>query len=60
MGTEEDRSEIAGRLRTEKQGWRRERLIALKMGFCPGNSVEASAPTVQRWFAAYRKGGLEA
>jgi len=39
-------------------------LIALKMGFCPDNSLGQiaevtgrSIPTIQRWFDQYRQGG---
>lgn len=67
MGTEEDRSRVRELLKSEKQGWKRDRLIALKMGFSPENSLEAiadtiggSAATVQRWFRLYREDGLEA
>ncbi len=67
MGNDEDHSRISELLKSEKQGWKRDRLIALKMGFSPGNSVKAiaatigsSVPTVQRWFDRYRERGLEA
>lgn len=56
MGTEEDRSRVRELLNSEKEGWKRDRLIALKMGFSPDNSLEAiadtigsSVATVQRW-----------
>lgn len=57
MGTEEDRSRVRELLKSEKLGWNRDRLIALKMRFSPENSLEAiaetvgsSVSTVQRWF----------
>lgn len=67
MGTEEDRSRVRELLKSEKLGWKRDRLIALKMGFSPENSLEAiaetigsSVSTVLRWFGQYRDQGLEA
>ncbi len=52
---------------SERSGWRKERLIALKMGFCPDNSLGQiaevtgrSIPTIQRWFDQYRQEGLGA
>ena len=51
----------------EKLGWQKERLIALKMGFNPDNSLEQiseavgrSIPSIQRWFDKYRSEGLDA
>jgi hypothetical protein len=53
--------------KTEKEGWRVERLIALKMGFSPENTLAAISEviggdvmTIQRWFKTCRKTGLEA
>lgn len=67
MGTDEDRRRIVKLLRNEAVGWRKERLIALKMGFCAEHTVAEisavvgrSVPTVQRWFDRYRRDGLEA
>ena len=67
MGTEEDRRRVDDLLKTEKEGWKRDRLIALKMGFSPDNSLEAiasmiggSKATLQRWFDTYRSEGLDA
>lgn len=66
MGTDEDRQKVAGFLKTEKEGWRVERLIALKMGFSAENTlaeisevIGRDVMTIQRWFNTYRKEGLE-
>lgn len=67
MGTEEDRVKIKKRLKKRCEGWEQERLIALKMGFEPQNSLDAIGEvvgrhriTIQRWFDCYRKEGLQA
>ena len=67
MGTQEDRHEVRDRLKREQVGWRKERLIALKLGFSPENKLEAIADvvgrdraTVQRWFHRFGQGGFEA
>ena len=67
MGTDEDRERVKSLLRKEKSGWRKERLIALKMGFNPQNTLEQisesigrSVPSIQRWFSTYRKEGIDA
>lgn len=66
MGTDEDRQRVRQQLKVEKEGWRKERLIALSMGFSSENTLDEisaaigrSVPTIQRWFSSYRKGGLE-
>ena len=67
LGTDEDRRRVAQMVLSEKLGWRKERLIALKMGFSADNTVAQisevtgrSVPTIQRWFTTYRDRGLEA
>ena len=67
MGTDEDRQRVRQQLKVEKEGWRKERLIALSMGFSSENTLDEisaaisrSVPTIQRWFSSYRKGGLDA
>ena len=66
MGTEKDRNRVRELLVKERIGWRKERLIALKMGFHADNTLERiaditgrSVPTVQRWFDRYRREGIE-
>ena len=65
MGTDEDRQRVQQLLTEEKEGWRKERLIALKMGFGTENTLDEisevtgrSVPTIQRWFSFYRQGGI--
>ena len=55
------------RLKMEPAGWRRERLLAIKMGLEGEQTLEQIAAgvgharsTVQEWFALYRAGGIEA
>ena len=67
LGTQSDGERIKKLLKAQQACWLRERLIALKMGFHAENSTEfiaestgRSKATLQRWFASYRKGGLEA
>lgn len=67
MGTDSDRRRVQALLKTETEGWRMQRLIALKLGFDSGKSdaeiVEAvgrSKATLHRWFAHYREGGVDA
>lgn len=66
MGTDKDRERVRSLLKSERSGWRKERLIALKLGFSEENTLEQisqivgrSTATVQRWFAQYRRGGLD-
>lgn len=65
MGTDEDRQQVSGLLKTKKEGWRLERLVALKMGFSPENmlagiseAIGRDIMTIQRWFKTYREEGL--
>ena len=58
---------VARLLRSEPAGPRRERLLAVQLGFDAANDLEhvASAvgrarSTIQKWFDAYRLGGVEA
>lgn len=67
LGTQEDLDEVKRLLREETESWRKDRLIALKLGFSSNNkaaeiaeTVGSSRSSVQRWFAAHRDGGLEA
>ncbi|MGE9296683.1 MAG: IS630 family transposase [Puniceicoccales bacterium] len=53
-------------MKTETQGWRMQRLFALNLGFDSRQrdediveAVGCSRATLHRWFAAYRKGGLD-
>ena len=66
MGTEEDRKRIKQLLNKETVGWRKERLVALNMGFEPDHSIAQigsvlgrGPATIQRWFDKYRAEGLE-
>ena len=67
MGTDKDRRRVQALLKRERQGWRMQRLIALKLGFDSSRSdaqivaaVGRSKATLHRWFALYRQGGLDA
>ena len=67
MGTDEDRERIKKLLNKEAVGWRKERLVALKMGFQPHHSIDEigaivgrGKATIQRWFDKYRAAGLGA
>ncbi|MGE9294906.1 MAG: transposase [Puniceicoccales bacterium] len=40
MGTDTDRERVKELLKIERSGWRKERLIALKLGFSEDNSLE--------------------
>lgn len=58
---------VAKLLRSEPSGPRRERLLAVQLGFDSANDLDQVAAavgrarsTVQLWFDAYRKGGVEA
>lgn len=66
MGTQEDRARVKQLLKKRLEDWQRERLIALKMGFESQNSlnrisevINRNPMTIQRWFARYRKEGLD-
>jgi len=66
LGSEEERERVKDLLLKETEGWRKERLIVLKMGFSRFNTLEKiadatgrSVPTLQRWFSRYRKEGLD-
>lgn len=67
MGTDKDRERVKSMLKGNCSGWRKERLIALKLGFSEANTLEQIAEvvgkgtaTVQRWFDQYRQEGLDA
>ena len=67
MGTDEDRERIKTLLNKESVGWRKERLVALKMGFQPHHTIDdigavvgRGKATIQRWFDKYRAEGLGA
>jgi len=54
-------------LRAEPAGWRRERLLAVQLGFEAAYDLDQIAAavgrarsTIQTWFEAYRQGGVEA
>jgi hypothetical protein len=58
---------VAQMLRTEPAGPRRERLLAVQLGFDSANDLDQVAvavgrarSTVQLWFEAHRRGGVEA
>lgn len=66
FGDAADLRKIKILLKENHPGWKRTRLIALKMGFNPENSyayigenVGVSEASVKRWLTAYRQGGLE-
>jgi len=57
---------VLARLKKEPAGWRRERLLAIKLGLEGKLNLEEIAgqlgrarSAIQRWFDAYRKGGIE-
>ena len=67
LGEEADRLRIKALLKENNPGWKQARLTALKMGFLGETSLEfisesigVSASTVSRWFATFRRDGLEA
>ena len=58
--------EVRRRLKKEPPGWRRERLVAVRLGLEGGQSLEQiaaavshSRSTIQEWFARFREGGVE-
>ena len=62
-----DAPRVALLLRSEPPGPRRERLLAVQLGFDSANdldrvaaSVGRARSTIQQWFDAYRRGGVEA
>lgn len=64
---DKERERVKVLLLKETEGWRKERLIALKMGMSSFNSLDMiadvtgrSISTIQRWFKLYRREGLEA
>lgn len=66
IGSSEERRAIRELLKTESEGWKKERLIALKLGMNPNrtldeisNTVGRGTATVQRWFSIYRESGLD-
>jgi transposase len=67
LGEPADRQKVKALLKENHPGWKQTRLTALKMGFNQENtnafiaeSLGVSEPSVKRWFAAFRKGGIEA
>ena len=57
---------VFARVKTETVGWKRERLLAVKLGLEGEHNLEEIAhnlgrarSAIQRWFDAYRKGGIE-
>jgi transposase len=67
LGEPADRQKVKALLKKNNPGWMQTRLSALKMGFNTENSIEfiseslgVSDSSVKRWFATYRRGGLEA
>lgn len=67
LGTPEDRHHVRKLLKGADEGWRKERLIALKLGFSSENTLEDIAEvvcrdraTVQRWFRQFKQGGFNA
>ncbi len=67
LGEEANRQQIKALLKENNPGWKQTRLTALKMGFNTFNSLEfiaeslgVSESTIKRWFAAFRKGGIQA
>lgn len=66
LGEPADRERVKILLKENNPGWKQCRLTALKMGFNSANeteliaeSVGVSVATVCRWFAVYRKDGLD-
>ena len=67
LGEEADRLQIKALLKENNPGWKQTRLTALKIGFDTSNTLEfiaesvgISESTLKRWFAAFRKGGIQA
>ena len=67
LGTPEDRHRVRSLLKDANEGWRKERLVALKLGFSAENTVDEIAEivcrnraTIQRWFKQFRQGGFNA
>lgn len=67
LGEQADHQRIKALLKEKNPGWKQTRLTALKMGFDVTNShkfiaesVGVSTKTLWRWFAIYRKDGLNA
>ena len=67
LGEEADRQRIIALLKENNPGWKQTRLAALKMGFLgetPVNfiaeSLGISPSSVSRWFATFRRDGLDA
>ena len=57
---------VLERIKKETSGWKRERLVAIKMGLEGQRDLEEIAQTIgrarstiQKWFDQYRQGGLE-
>ena len=67
LGEPADRQKVKVLLKENNPGWKQTRLTALKMGFNSQNSnafiaesLGVSEPSVKRWFATFRKAGIEA
>ena len=67
LGEPADRQKVKVLLKENNPGWKQTRLVALKMGFNGENSnafiaesLGVSEPSVKRWFARFREGGIEA
>jgi len=66
LGNDSERRRIAALLKKKNAGWQQTRLMVLKMAMNSENttaficdSTGVSVPTISRWLAAYRSGGLE-
>jgi len=66
LGTQSDRERVRSLINNEKDGWRKERLIALKLGFDPARRLDDIAETVgrdrstvQRWFKRFKEEGFD-
>ena len=67
LGEPADRQKVKALLKKNNPGWMQTRLSDLKMGFNTENSIEfiseslgVSDSSVKRWFATYRRDGLDA
>ena len=53
LGTQADRDRVRLLLKKEQDGWRKDRLIALKLGFDPARRLDEIADTVGRDRSTY-------
>ena len=67
LGETADRQAVKVLLKKDNPGWKQKRLIAIQMGFNTensnafiGQSIGVSEASVKRWFATFRKEGLDA